>query len=128
MRRTLRRTWPFSLALLLALILPIAGCDSDGDDPGDGVPADVAVMTYNLYLGAEIFALVDTEPEEIPIVAGELFADVQASNFLARAEAIADIIAEENPALIGLQEVTWYRSGPGNDPAPATENEFDFLA
>jgi len=130
MRRTLRRTWPFSLALLLALILPIAGCDSDGDDPGDGVSADVAVMTYNLYLGAEIFALVDTEPEEVPIVAAQLFADVQATDFPARAEAIADIIAEENPALIGLQEVTWYRTDPsdGSETPNASTTAFDFLA
>jgi endonuclease/exonuclease/phosphatase family metal-dependent hydrolase len=128
MRRTLRRAWPLSLALLLALVLPIAGCDSD--DPDDGVSADVAVMTYNLYLGADIFALVGEDPEDIPVIAAQLFANVQATDFPSRAMAIADIIAEENPALIGLQEVTWYRTDPsdGSETPNASTTAFDFLA
>jgi hypothetical protein len=116
MHRTLRRAWPLGLAL--ALILPIAGCDSD--DPDDGVSADVNVMTYNLYLGADIFNIVGTPIEEIPIVAAQLFGSVQATDFPARAMAIADIIAEENPALIGLQEVTLYRT--------QTPSDFDLTA
>lgn len=129
------RVGPLGFALLfLALLLPIAGCDSDG---GDEPSAEVNVMTYNLYLGAEIFALVGTPPEELPAVAGQLFADVQATDFPARAEAIADIIEEENPALIGLQEVTLYRTQTPADnlpdeidqmpSTPATDVAFDFL-
>lgn len=121
----LLRAWPLGFAtLLLLVLLPIAGCDSD--ENGE-VSAEVKVMTYNLYLGAEIFALVGTPADQLPAVAGQLFTDVRASDFPTRAEAIAAIIEAENPALIGLQEVTWYRLGPGNDPAPATETELDFL-
>jgi endonuclease/exonuclease/phosphatase family metal-dependent hydrolase len=127
----LLRAWPLGLAALLLLVLPIAGCDST-DDPE--ASAEVTVMTYNLYLGAEIFDLVGTSPTEIPGVAGQLFADVQATDFGARAEAIAEIIAEENPALVGLQEVTLYRTQtpadnfPGAGNTPATDVAFDFLA
>lgn len=132
-----RRAWPLGLALLLALILPIAGCDSD--DPDDGVSADVDVMTYNLYLGADIFDLVGVPIEDVPVVAAQLFASVQATDFPSRAQAIADIIAEENPALIGLQEVTLYRTQTpsdfdltaenpiGDNPPNAQTVAFDFL-
>jgi endonuclease/exonuclease/phosphatase family metal-dependent hydrolase len=124
MDRFLRRAWPAGLAaLLLALILPIAGCDSD--DPDDGVSAEVNVMTYNLYLGADIFNIVGTPIEEIPIVAAQLFGSVQATDFPARARAIADIIAEEDPALIGLQEVTLYRTQTPSDFDLTAENPIE---
>ena len=127
---------PFSLrraslaALCLCATLFFVGCDSD--DP-EGVTADVKVMSYNLYLGAEIFDLVGIPAEQVPLVAAQLFADVQATDFPARAEAIADIIEAEGPALIGLQEVTLYRTQtpadnlPGGDATPATDIAFDFL-
>jgi endonuclease/exonuclease/phosphatase family metal-dependent hydrolase len=129
------RVGPLGFAILfLALLLPIAGCDSE---VGPTDTADVDVMTYNLYLGAEIFALVGTPAEELPAVAGQLFADVQATDFPARAEAIADIIEQENPDLIGLQEVTLYRTQTPADnlpdeidqmpSTPATDVAFDFL-
>lgn len=118
-------------ALCLFATLFFVGCDSD--DP-EGVSADVKVMSYNLYLGAEIFDLVGIPAEQVPVVAAQLFADVQATNFPARAEAIADIIEAEDPALIGLQEVTLYRTQtpadnlPGGDATPATTVAVDFLA
>ena len=123
------RTWPLGLSsLLLLLLLPIAGCDSSED--GEETSAEVKVMTYNLYLGAEIFALVGLPTDQVPIVAAQLFADVQATDFPARAEAIADLIAEEDPDLIGLQEVTWFRTDPsdGSETPNASTTAFDFLA
>jgi endonuclease/exonuclease/phosphatase family metal-dependent hydrolase len=104
----------------------LGGCDTATPFP----EADVTVMAYNLYLGAEIFALVGTSQEEVPVVAGTLWADVQASDFPARAEAIATIVAQHNPALIGLQEVSLYRSLTPSQfgQAPATHVELDFLA
>ena len=123
---------PFSLrraslaALCLCATLFFVGCDSD--DP-EGVSADVKVMSYNLYLGADIFDLVGADPTEIPFIAAELYAGVEATDFPARAEAIADIIASENPHLIGLQEVTWYRTDPsdGSESPNASTTTFDFL-
>lgn len=119
--------------LALAVTLTIAGCDSD--DPGES--ADVAVMSYNLYLGADIFGLVGAPPDSIPAVAARLYARVEETDFPARAEAIAAIIEEEAPDLVGLQEVTLYRlqtpsdfdfaAGVGGNPPNAQDVSFDFL-
>jgi endonuclease/exonuclease/phosphatase family metal-dependent hydrolase len=101
-----------TITLAIGLSLSITGCDStDGPDAS----ADVTVMSYNVYLGADIFDLVGAPPEQIPLIAAQLFAQVQATNFPARATAIASIVAEHDPALIGLQEVTLYRTQSPSD-------------
>jgi len=94
--------------LLVATPLILSGCDSDPID--DTASADVTVMSYNLYLGADIFPLMGAPPEQVPVIGGQLWAQVQASDFPLRAEAIAGFVAEHEPALIGLQEVTLYRT------------------
>ncbi len=123
---------PLGLAtLLLSFLFILPACDSDGDD---GDAADVKVMTYNLYLGANLFDLIGIDPTQVPVVAAQLFGSVQATNFPARAEAIADFIQANNPDLIGLQEVSLYRTQtpgdnlPGGAATPATDVAFDFLA
>jgi len=95
--------------------------------------ADVTVMTYNLYLGTDIFDLVGTTPQQIPLVTARLFAEVQASDFPARAEAIAALIDRHAPHLVGLQEVTLYRTQSPSDivmgvtTPNATTVAYDFL-
>jgi endonuclease/exonuclease/phosphatase family metal-dependent hydrolase len=135
MRRTLRRAWPLSLALLLALVLPIAGCDSDDPDPDPTATADVKVMSYNLYLGGNLFPVTEAPDQQTAILrATELWATVQASRFDLRAQAIADIIEAEAPDLIGLQEVSLYRTQTPSDfvtgtlTPNATGPAIDFLA
>lgn len=128
--RRLRRVAPL---LALAVVLTVAGCDSDDTDES----TDVTVMSYNLYLGGDIFDLVGTEPQQLPAVAARLYADVVATDFAARANAIAAIIEAEAPDLIGLQEVTLYRlqtpsdfdfaAGVGGNPPNAEDVSFDFL-
>jgi endonuclease/exonuclease/phosphatase family metal-dependent hydrolase len=94
----------------------------------------VKVMTRNLYLGGDIFKLVDaaqTNPTLIPWVVAEVFQTMLQSNFRARAEAIADEIANTSPQVIGLQEVsTFYIQTPGDipfgNPNPAEEIVIDF--
>ncbi|MDX1530487.1 MAG: endonuclease/exonuclease/phosphatase family protein [Rhodothermales bacterium] len=119
-----------ALTLLLAVLLPIAACDSEGEDV---ITAEVTVMSYNLYLGADIFDLVGIPNEEVPVVAAQLFGAVQATDFPARAEAIADLIEDADPDLIGLQEVSLYRTQtpadnlPGGAATPASDVAFDFL-
>ena len=135
MKHLIAKRLRFAAPLLaLAVALTIVGCDSD--DPGE--TTDVKVMSYNLYLGADIFDLVGTAPEQIPGAAAELYARVQATDFPARAEAIADIVEAEAPDLIGLQEVTLYRlqapsdfdfaTGVGGNPPNAQDVAYDFLA
>jgi endonuclease/exonuclease/phosphatase family metal-dependent hydrolase len=89
---------------------------------------EITVMTRNVYVGAD-FGPVLAAPS-LPAAfaaAGVVWGQVQASNFPERAEALADEIAEELPTLIGLQEVSWFRSGAVFNPAPAAINELDFL-
>lgn len=87
------------------------------------------VMSANLYLGADIFRVVGVQPAEIPFTVAEIFATVQATNFPERAEAIADSIMQRSPHVIGLQEVSWYRTG-AFDPSGinAEDTVYDFLA
>src|SRR6478672_9608963 len=80
---------------------------------------ELTVMTRNLYLGALLTPAVvapDT-PMFLAAVAG-VYGAAQFTDFPARAEAIADEIAANQPDVIGLQEVTrWETSGPGVPPS-----------
>lgn len=100
--------------LVLALLAALAACDDDG--PG-GLDADgeVTVMTRNIYVGTDIDILMVTPPEEIPVVVAQLWAEIQATDFEDRAEALADEIAEHAPHLVGLQEASLFRrQSPGD--------------
>ncbi|WP_224248451.1 endonuclease/exonuclease/phosphatase family protein [Hyalangium gracile] len=108
--RLLSRRGPRLLTALLAgSTLTLTGCGEDDKTPTG--PVDVTVMTRNIYLGGNIFLLAQAKTrQEIPGIAGQLFATVQATNFQERAGALAAEIAEKNPALVGLQEVSLYRT------------------
>lgn len=98
-------------------------------------------MTRNVYLGADIFKVVDAaeNPDpanyglDVPIAVAEVWGAVQFTNFPARAEALADEIARNKPQIIGLQEVsTYYSQSPSDffnpNPTQASNLEYDFLA
>jgi endonuclease/exonuclease/phosphatase family metal-dependent hydrolase len=85
---------------------------------------DLTVMTQNMYLGSSLNpALEATTPEAFVEAVARIYATVQYTNFPQRAEAIADEIQEEEPDLIGLQEVSKWTTGGLNPPAG-----YDFLA
>jgi endonuclease/exonuclease/phosphatase family metal-dependent hydrolase len=87
------------------------------------------VMSRNLYLGASLTPIFEaTTPTGALLAATQAWQQVLTTNFPARAEALADELAEEMPDLVGLQEVTLYRIGAGLDSAPATTPVLDFLA
>lgn len=100
---------------------------------------NVKVMTQNLYLGADIFAVLEAAqnpeagPLDIPIAVAALFETVQLTNFPERAEAIADEIWFHRPHLIGLQEVSmWYIQSPsdfftGNTTPTEDDLFYDYL-
>jgi hypothetical protein len=73
--------------------------------------AAVEVMTRNLYLGADVLALILAPPDLIVEAATEFWAKVQVTDFPSRARVLADEIAWARPEVLGLQEVTTYRSG-----------------
>ena len=123
-----------SLLLLIALTLPLfAGCDSNGGS--SGLNTEVTVMTRNVYLGADLFSLLDPSCADAAILVcvAQLYGTVVASDVHARMAAIAAEIEATNPDLVGLQEVTTYYSQvPGDHHIPGSETQatnvtFDFL-
>lgn len=135
------------LAIAAALIFALLPLDSAGahqghhgrshygqHHPGHGHPGkghghgqgkrDLTVMTQNMYLGSSLNpALEATTPEAFVEAVARIYATVQYTNFPQRAEAIADEVEENEPDLIGLQEVSKWTTGGINPPAG-----YDFLA
>jgi hypothetical protein len=69
----------------------------------------IPVMTRNLYLGSELGGLFAAQTEEqLVAAASEVWANVLASDFPARAEILAEEVAQDRPLLIGLQEVSLF--------------------
>jgi endonuclease/exonuclease/phosphatase family metal-dependent hydrolase len=74
-------------------------------------PVTLRVMTRNLYLGANLDAIVKAKSSSEAFSAVEKgWALVQANNFPLRARAIACDIAATRPDFVGFQELTLYRT------------------
>lgn len=121
----------FVISLLLVLsmlVIPFTSASAAQEEP------KINAMTYNLYLGADIFKVVEAaqiDPASVPFVVAEVYQTVLYTNFSARAEAIADEIAANKPQVVGLQEVeTFYKQTPGDfligNPTQATDLVIDF--
>lgn len=123
-----------TIACIAFLILPLfAGCDSN--DTSTGASTSVTVMTRNVYLGGDLFSLLDPACEGDAILGcvAQLYATVSGSQIQDRMAAIALEIQTENPDIVGLQEIsTYYTQSPGDhhtqSPTQATTVQFDFLA
>ena len=81
--------------------------------------------SYNLFLGGNIGSLVTASTaQQFFANAAALWQNVQATDFPARADAIADLLADEQPDVVGLQEVAnWEATSLTGDPVPS----YDFL-
>ncbi|MEZ5184855.1 MAG: hypothetical protein R2720_03845 [Candidatus Nanopelagicales bacterium] len=76
---------------------------------------DVTVMTRNIFLGADLGpALRATGGAEFVSAAGEIFRQLESTNFPKRAKGLADEIQQRKPDLVGLQEAALWRKGPVN--------------
>ncbi len=134
-------------AAILGGIILLAGCD---DTPASvemfqplpepalskirgpqGKPAEF--MTRNAYLGADIGPILAAQsPGQIPLLVAQTWAQINATDFAERAQALAQEIARKNPDAIGLQEVALFRiQAPGDavfgGTTPATDVAFDYL-
>jgi hypothetical protein len=100
--------------------------------------AKVTVMTRNVYLGADLAPAIGAAgiPEAIQ-GAGEIYNEIERTNFPERAIPLAKEINKSKADLIGLQEVAhWRVQTPSDGGAPpispfgelATETKYDFLA
>jgi endonuclease/exonuclease/phosphatase family metal-dependent hydrolase len=88
------------------------------------------VMTRNVYHGvnAEINGITTATsfPDLLAKVAA-VYNGYHTRNFPERAERLADEIWATQPELIGLQEAILVRTGPFNNPAPATNVDLDYV-
>jgi hypothetical protein len=105
-----------------------------GFGPGYGFRSgSVKVMTRNLYVGANIFRIMEANSQkEVPAEVTEILRIVQNNNPPERFEVVADEIARTRPHLIGLQEVYKIRTqSPGDfmmgNPLPAEDVLYDYL-
>jgi endonuclease/exonuclease/phosphatase family metal-dependent hydrolase len=110
-----------TIGALLAMGAPAAA-----DAPPPQAERRLRVATYNLYLGADLTPLFGKTGADLVAAAAEAWAHVQATDFNERAEAIADLIVEERPHLVGLQEVSLWQSAPLTNPGALT-TRYDFL-
>ncbi|HEX7188226.1 MAG TPA: hypothetical protein VF423_08380, partial [Actinomycetes bacterium] len=93
---------------LVAVLALLAASPQAAASPPDPAQRQVTVASYNLFLGGNIGSLVDPSVDTIPeflAAATALWQNVVATDFPARAEAIADLLAEDQPDVVGLQEV-----------------------
>jgi len=120
----LRRGYVVVLAALLAATAASAGHARRS-------PLTLRVMTRNLYLGANLDAIVKAKslPDALNAVAAG-WAQVQANDFPTRARAIAHEIATAKPDFVGFQEAVLYRTQvpPDFTATPATHVALDYVA
>ncbi len=97
---------PMRAPLLVLLVIVTAACGM----PGAGPRADLVVMTRNVYVGADLDAVIgalaspDTTDDGPALFAA--IATLERTAFPLRAAAIADEIARARPHAVGLQEVS----------------------
>lgn len=115
-----------TLVAAMAVCLAVAGLV-----PGQAAAEtqNAVVMTRNVYLGADLTAVIGaTTPDELFTAAADGFRTVAQTDFEARAQLLAQELADTEPDLVGLQEVALWRTGQIGSPAPAEDVAFDFLA
>src|SRR5215471_16392163 len=110
---------------MIALVMTLLGCN--GDHPSAGAPGSspmspspptmtpniVTVMTQNMDDGTDfgpIFGALTLDT--LKAAAAATYAEVQASNIPERATALASEIVATQPDVVGLQEVSLWRTGP----------------
>lgn len=85
--------------------------------------AAVTIMTQNMDSGTDLGFILDSggTPESVD----QTLAEIQASDIPGRAELLAEKIADEQPDIVALEEVTLWRTGP--TPKTATDVLYDQL-
>jgi hypothetical protein len=120
-----------TVATLVALVAAPILTEAVAQPRGDGT--NVRVLTRNLYLGADLGPAIESAgPQEFVEANGEILREVERTNFPLRARALANEIKALRPHIVGLQEVTLYRTGPPSlepvfEGPSATNVRYDFL-
>lgn len=107
--------------MLLFVIVIADSAWANGRGRNNGRVNQLKVMTLNFYIGADILGVNEPRPCGALQAVNDLFEDIVASNPFERAEAHADLIAQQRPHVIALQEM--YRISkqvPSNSFIPGT--------
>ena len=126
--RLLTRT-RVGLVALVAAVTPLMTVATAEAGRGHERPR-LTVMTQNLYLGSPLTPALDPSvdtPQEFVAAVAQIYGTALATDFPTRASVIAGTIAEEQPDLIGLQEVTNWITGVGPTHTGPTPTGQDFL-
>ncbi|HZO06879.1 MAG TPA: endonuclease/exonuclease/phosphatase family protein [Solirubrobacterales bacterium] len=130
------RTAALALFAAAAALLACLACAGFAEaKPKKDKGTVVNVMTRNLYLGADLGpALSSTSQAAFFEANGGIVRQVEATNFPVRAKGLAAEILENEPDLVGLQEVALWREAPPSvgpilSGKPSAETvKYDFLA
>ncbi len=120
-----------SVCLLALAALTLLGSTASA---GNGDDREVTVMTRNVYFGASLQPVIESESAlEMLFAVAAVWDAVHDTDFPDRAEALADEIADAMPLLIGLQEAAlWRIQSPGDilsgGTTPAEDVVYDFTA
>ena len=121
----LHRGARLAVAAAVALALPLAGAAGTAARARHG-QRELTLQTQKRNLGSSRNpAQAAPTPEPFGAAVAQIYETMVFTDFPTRAGAIADMVAAQQPAIIGLQEVsTWTAVGlvPG-----ATPRSFDFL-
>lgn len=120
--------------ILLTLLFYFSASFSFADDGHrENRHSKIKVMTQNLYVGADLLHVANaSSPQQVPVAVAQTLAMIKQTNFIERAEVIAEKIKKEKPDLIGLQEVSLIRLQSPSDyfignPQQATDVLYDYL-
>ena len=121
------------VVLLVLASLALGGVASAAPrfDPPVGPERTLRVMTRNVYFGADLDPVIEAagtgDPAAVVAAAAGAYVEAYRSDFAFRAAAIADEIASERPALVGLQESAVWDATPLNPSQPSLLLQVDLL-
>jgi endonuclease/exonuclease/phosphatase family metal-dependent hydrolase len=128
--RSLSRSLRGRARTALAALLITGSAGAIGTATASARPPErptAAVMTYNVYLGANLVPLFgEDDPIKLIQKAAAIVAHLDLVDFRVRAVAIAHQIIEQDPDVVALQEVSLWETAPPPRP-PQFTTTYDFL-
>lgn len=129
--RTINRRALLGAMVAATVTMALAAPATANERPGGSWPRPIALATYNVSFGANLSPLFGlTDPDALKQQAAKTFADMVASDYTARADAVARLIARARPDVAGLQEVAKWERFDFTQPQLGFQNlaAFDYQA